>query len=137
MKRQKRMLIAVMGAVCLMAQPALAAGVNDGAERMVLEKQDWVNVGLGQYGCRILKMPCRRLRWKRGVRLRRGQPVRKAAAKRFRRQRYRKVAERRLRKHLARRQTARQFREQHRSSRAAVIRARQQHRDRRAVRHRQ
>lgn len=50
MKRQKRMLIAVMGAVCLMAQPALAAGVNDGAERMVLEKQDWVNVGQGENG---------------------------------------------------------------------------------------
>lgn len=50
MKRQGRMLIAVLGAVCLMAQPALAAGVNDGAEGTVLEKQDWVNVGQGENG---------------------------------------------------------------------------------------
>lgn len=50
MKRQRRMLIAVMGVVCLMAQPALAAGANDGAEGTVLEKQDWVNVGQGENG---------------------------------------------------------------------------------------
>ena len=50
MKRQGKMLIAVMGAVCLMAQPVLAAGVHDNTEGTVLEKQDWVNVGQGESG---------------------------------------------------------------------------------------
>ncbi len=48
MKRQGKLFVAVMGAVCLFVQPVLAAGTDGARESAFGMRQEWVNVGNGE-----------------------------------------------------------------------------------------